>query len=121
VAIPSAIETARALLRLTHVGDPVGWENQEHVERAVAGAGMIVCAWGAHGDNFQADTVRGWMIGKEHYALGFTKDGHPRHPLYLRNDATPHHLESSGRKLPYRQGCAIQGTYADQHGLSDRA
>ena len=65
------------------------FDNQRHVERAARDSGIIICAWGAHGDIFQGETVRGWMIGKDHYALGFTRDGLPRHPLYLPANATP--------------------------------
>lgn len=62
-----------------------GYENQEIVERAARDAGLIVCAWGAHGDHGQQDEiVRGWMEGRRHYALGFTRSGQPKHPLYLK-------------------------------------
>lgn len=71
-------------------GDAIhGPRNQEVIERAVRDAGIIICAWGAHGDEYQGETVRGWMHMKRHYALGFTRDGKPRHPLYLKADAVP--------------------------------
>lgn len=69
--------------------DMHGPENQEVIERAARDAGIIICAWGAHGDSWQAENVRGWMHMRRHHALGFTKDGHPRHPLYLPADAEP--------------------------------
>ncbi len=65
------------------------YENQRHVEIAARNSGIINCAWGAHGDSFQAETVRGWMHTKKHFALGFTKNGHPKHPLYLPNGTKP--------------------------------
>lgn len=68
------------------------YKNQEYIEKAARDSGIIICAWGAHGDEYQAETVRGWMHSKDHFALGMTKGGKPRHPLYLRADATPMRL-----------------------------
>lgn len=67
-------------------GDPIGWENSEIVEDAARHAGVIVCAWGAYKVGEQGEIMRGWL-GKKHYALGFTKNGSPRHPLYAPADA----------------------------------
>ena len=78
------------VLRMTGAGDPIGPRNQDIIERAAADAGLIICAWGAHGSHIgQDETVRGWLeiFGKPLYALGLTKDGKPRHPLYLKSDA----------------------------------
>lgn len=79
----------RDLLALTHKDDPVGDRNQNWVERSAADAGLIVCAWGAHGGHLgQDETLRGWLPSdKPCHALGFTAAGHPRHPLYLKADA----------------------------------
>lgn len=72
-------------------GDAVhGPRNQEVIEDAAAQAGIIIAAWGAHGSwGEQNEIVRGWLHGRPLYALGMTKDGHPRHPLYLPADAKP--------------------------------
>ncbi len=82
---------------LFKAGDAVhGPRNQEVIERAATHAGIIVCAWGAHKSaDWQAETVRGWLHGETLYALGFTKSGHPRHPLYLPADAKPIALPST--------------------------
>lgn len=81
--------------------DPCGTDNQRHIQAALDSAGMVVCAWGAHGPHLgQDETVLGWIDayldilrdeGREVpvVALGITKDGHPRHPLYLPSDAQP--------------------------------
>lgn len=47
--------------------------------------GIVVCAWGTHGAYMGQDqTVLGWIEGRcQPMALGITKDGHPRHPLYV--------------------------------------
>jgi len=80
------------LFALFPKGDPIGWQNEEWIGRAVADAGLIVCAWGAHGGFIgQDETVRGWVEKQSNlplYALGFTKDGHPRHPLYAPSNST---------------------------------
>ena len=70
-------------------GDAIhGPRNQEVIERAACRAGLIIAAWGSHGAwGEQDEIVCGWLHNRPIYALGLTKDGHPRHPLYLRRDA----------------------------------
>jgi hypothetical protein len=66
--------------------DPVGPINQEYIRRTVAMAnGPIICAWGAHGGYLrQNETVLSWIGGLcVPMCLGVTKQGHPRHPLYV--------------------------------------
>ena len=80
--------------------DPVGEENDRYVKKAAQIAhniyaeafneqnGHIICAWGAHGGYMDQDlTVLGWIGHYPLQALGVTKSGQPRHPLYLRADA----------------------------------
>ncbi len=75
----------REILNMTANGDPIGPRNQEVIERAASDAGLIICAWGAHGSHIgQDETVRGWIGDRKIYSLGRTKEGHPRHPLYLK-------------------------------------
>ena len=69
--------------------DPVGPENRAWFERTLIddlSIGPVVCGWGVHGDLRDQDrVVLGWLevFGIQPLALGTTKDGHPRHPLYL--------------------------------------
>ncbi len=82
----------RALLALKHDDDPVGWENQRHVQGALRDypLGKLICAWGAHGGHLgQNETMLGWLAGEPCHALGLTAEGHPRHPLYLPYTAQP--------------------------------
>lgn len=73
---------------LANGGDPIGWQNSEIVGEVATDAGLIVCAWGAHGDLGEQDEImRGWLLPLPCFALGFTKDGHPRHPLYAPADS----------------------------------
>lgn len=89
----------RNLLALKHSDEPWGIDNQSKIYRAMdKSVNRIVCAWGAHGTHLgQGETVLGWIEDYAEFldetpeivALGLTKDGQPRHPLYLAKDATP--------------------------------
>jgi hypothetical protein len=84
------------LLDLNHADDPVGPWNLEIVTAAAEKAGIVICAWGAHGGHLgQDETVLGWLDTRAVHALGLTRDGHPRHPLYLPAGARP---------TPFRRG-----------------
>ncbi|MFX8809221.1 DUF1643 domain-containing protein, partial [Acinetobacter baumannii] len=73
----------------------MGVENQRAVAAALTDAGMIVCAWGAHGGHLGQDqTMLGWIDTSNErnapvLALGLTKDGYPRHPLYMPANRAP--------------------------------
>lgn len=72
--------------------DPVGADNDQHLLAAAQGAGVIVAAWGTHGEFMGRDaTVRNLIPGL--HCLALTKGGHPHHPLRLRADLIP---------VPYR-------------------
>jgi hypothetical protein len=74
---------------LYHHADPYGPENDRHLEEQIAAhrLGVIVCAWGAE----PIATASPWFEPfiqklKEANAqcLGMTKNGSPKHPLYLK-------------------------------------
>ena len=67
--------------------DPVGPANDEHLERLTGEVDQFVAAWGAGGTYMDRDLAVLPIIGWHLRALGHTKDGHPRHPLYVRADA----------------------------------
>jgi len=81
----------RELLALNDADDPVGPSNKETFDKVLLcgnPVGKIICAWGVHGAHLQQDeTALGWLGDYRRYALGLTKDGHPKHPLYVRGDA----------------------------------
>lgn len=80
----------QAMLRLDHNANPVGPDNQRYFDRAIDTAGIIICAWGTYGSHLDQDKAcLGWLYDKPRYALALTKDGHPRHPLYVPYSATP--------------------------------
>lgn len=75
-----------------HGEDIIGPRNQEVIEQHAADAGLIICAWGAHGSwGGQDKIVLGWLDGAARQpprrALKLTGQGHPSHPLYLPKDA----------------------------------
>ena len=68
--------------------DPIGPENDRHLQHMAAKAGVVIAAWGTSGVHMdRAEVVKG-MVPKLHY-LRLTKAGHPGHPLYLPSDLTP--------------------------------
>lgn len=66
--------------------DPVGPENDDAISDSCTWADQIIAAWGTHGTHLDqgphiARLLRG--TGRPIYHLGLTKDGHPKHPLYI--------------------------------------
>ncbi len=78
------------------VNDPVGPDNDQHLLAMARAADLIICAWGQMGESRR----RGWKVlwvlnrmnkRREGYHLqipirhlGLTKNGQPKHPLYLK-------------------------------------
>lgn len=81
--------TKPAALRLAT--DPVGPDNVSYVRSALddahASDSPIITAWGANSTSKDTGVVSFYRPGELRLlCLGVTKDGHPRHPLYLRSD-----------------------------------
>lgn len=71
---------------LRTVTDPVGPDNDGCLLEAARAADRVICAWGIHGalagrGAAVAALLRG--AGCTLFHFGLTRDGHPRHPLYL--------------------------------------
>lgn len=76
--------------------DPIGPDNRRHLRRlarkVTRGGGICIAAWGVDGKHLgQNQIVVRWFRrwGKELHYLELTKDGHPKHPLYLLASLTP--------------------------------
>jgi hypothetical protein len=70
--------------------DPVGDRNDYWLRRLTDLSGRVVAAWGAHGGHRgRAQAVVDSGVLGSFTVLGLTKDGHPRHPLYMRADCRP--------------------------------
>lgn len=70
--------------------DPVGPENDRHIRATVEQCHPVVAGWGVHGVMLnRAEKVERLLrdVGVPLWCLGTTKDGHPRHPLYLASAA----------------------------------
>ena len=72
--------------QLLAVADPVGPENDDVLSAAFGTSDLIVAAWGVNATAQRVDEIMGWPIRPRH-ALGLTKHGAPRHPLYVRAGA----------------------------------
>jgi hypothetical protein len=74
--------------KLLGVDDPVGPENDEYIMQAVERCSYVVVAWGTKGLLLDRNRqVIRLLAGLRHVGcLGVTKDGHPRHPLYVRGN-----------------------------------
>lgn len=85
---------------LLEVEDPVGPDNDEAIQKIATLAELVVCAWGVHGDLLERHRRVIEMLTASEvslYCLGVTKDGFPRHPLYIRGDTRPVPLIDSSR------------------------
>lgn len=68
--------------------DPIGPENDDHLQALAHEAGVVVAAWGANGTHKGRDLEVCELLPSLH-CLALTKDGHPGHPLYLPKTLTP--------------------------------
>lgn len=74
--------------------DPIGPESFRHFETLFAHVASntehpVLCAWGSHGGHMGRDAAiikEARYFGARLVCLGTTKDGHPRHPLYVKGD-----------------------------------
>ena len=71
---------------------PVGPDNDAIVARGCDWADTIIAAWGAHGDHLgRGAEMRELLIATPRpvHHFGLTKQGHPRHPLYIAYARSP--------------------------------
>ncbi len=67
--------------------DPIGPHNDRIINLYIDERHDVVAAWGIHGSYMNRDKVIAEMV-PDLLCLGVTKGGHPRHPLFLKNDAS---------------------------------
>ena len=78
---------------LRRVRDPIGPDNDRHLECVAQTAARVVCAWGTNPAAHTARTeaamglLRRWHA--ELVALRLTRSGQPAHPLYQAADLVP--------------------------------
>lgn len=75
--------------RLREAADPIGPENDATLRIMTEGR-RVLLAWGVHGTLMGRDrAVIELLRDRELVTLGLTKDGHPRHPLYVPGATLP--------------------------------
>ena len=77
---------------LLTVDDPVGSDNLAWIESWVAATDRTICAWGASFPKAMEPHVQAVSVAlrdRGAMCMGRTKAGHPRHPLYLKDDTVP--------------------------------
>lgn len=75
----------------THAA-PIGPENDERIIDAAKVCQLTICAWGTHGGHLnRANRVLDMLrkAGIKPHALAFSKNGYPKHPLYLKKGLQP--------------------------------
>jgi hypothetical protein len=85
--------------RLMMVPNPVGPDNDAFIRGMLDSCEVIIAAWGTGGSYLGRDKEVLAMARESNHplwCLGKTKDGYPRHPLYVRSDKT---LEAFGWKV----------------------
>lgn len=82
--------------------DPVGVDNDRVISAVFAAGevGPVIVAWGSDPTLLRSGrTGQLLTLLREHdltpQCLGTTKDGHPRHPLYVRGDTQPQTLQET--------------------------
>ncbi len=69
--------------------DPKGAENDPYILESAYRSQLVIAAWGVHGEHRQRDRYIGALFSLHAiplHCLGTTKNGLPRHPLYLKSD-----------------------------------
>lgn len=75
---------------LRKVPVPSSPRNLDVILETASSCEMVICAWGTNGSyKAQNDVVLRMLSGVPLKALGVTKHGHPRHPLYVPYTAVP--------------------------------
>ncbi|MDO8459475.1 MAG: DUF1643 domain-containing protein [Nanoarchaeota archaeon] len=68
--------------------EPVGEENDKYIMNEAQKSKMIMAAWGNHAQYLGRSKQILSSLGTVHH-LGITKQGEPRHPLYLKSNLKP--------------------------------
>lgn len=77
---------------LKRAKQPIGPDNLAFLMASARWADTILCAWGTHGAHMgMGDAVKMLLLAEGHslYHLGLSKNGYPKHPLYLAYKSKP--------------------------------
>lgn len=73
---------------LKKVDDPIGEDNDKWLIDLQDTCDLVVLAWGTNGTLMDRNEQVIEMFETPH-CLALSKDGHPKHPLYLKKDLKP--------------------------------
>lgn len=75
---------------LLNVADPVGDDNDTYILEALNRSEIVILAWGTKGSFLNRDNEVLELVSRyDLNVLGMSKEGHPKHPLYIRADTKP--------------------------------
>jgi hypothetical protein len=72
--------------------DPVGPGNDAAIQNGCNWADQVVAAWGTHGTHLHREDAMKTLLRAGRtpvFHLGLSKDGHPKHPLYIAYSQQP--------------------------------
>jgi hypothetical protein len=73
--------------------DPIGPENDHAIRLAAVEANCVMAAWGTKGAYLHRNAAVIRLVTddcmEKMHALTITKDGHPKHPLYVKGGTSP--------------------------------
>jgi hypothetical protein len=75
---------------LDDTADPIGPDNDKIIKKELNRDSIIVAGWGSFAGAMhpkRVDDMLNLIGDRVIWSFGITKDGHPRHPLYLPGDA----------------------------------
>ena len=81
---------------MRRAADPIGPGNDTAILAGLPWADQVICAWGTHGAHLGRGAQVAGMLrkaGARLHHLGLSKDGHPKHPLYIGYNVQPHPWE----------------------------
>ncbi|MCV6545750.1 MAG: DUF1643 domain-containing protein [Cohaesibacter sp.] len=77
---------------------PIGPDNLAHILIGANWADDILCAWGTHGSHMGLGFAVKALLEQQNHSLlhlGLSKDGHPKHPLYIAYSEQPQRWQTN--------------------------
>nr|ADI20154.1 uncharacterized protein conserved in bacteria [uncultured alpha proteobacterium EB080_L06A09] len=72
--------------------DPIGPKNDKIIIKSANWSNNIICAWGTNGSHLNRGKKIEELLRAKNFTLthlGLSKDGHPKHPLYISYSVSP--------------------------------
>ncbi len=75
---------------LRKCADPIGPRNDDYIEEGLESANRVIMAWGTKGTLLGRDRIVKEILKPfRPHCLQLSKDGHPKHPLYIAAKCEP--------------------------------